>query len=108
MKNKYWVGAVIAVVILVLIGWFLHNKGSKSSSSTGLESQNNNTTSPSSTQPVATPTPPNSKASNNTNISYNQALQIYGQNGHRIQFTQCHGTPGLLVIKQGSKYMLDN
>lgn len=38
-------------------------------------------------------------------LSYQRALAAYP---YRIQFVSCHGNPGKLTVKQGSKVMLDN
>ncbi len=32
----------------------------------------------------------------------------YIENGYRFQFSNCHGTPGSLVVKSGKYFLLDN
>ena len=39
-------------------------------------------------------------------LTYEAALELYG--GYRFQFLNCHGTPGTMTLKVGSKFLLDN
>ncbi len=39
---------------------------------------------------------------------YGTALNIYGKSGYRFQFSQCSGSPGSLIMKLGTKFMIDN
>ncbi len=40
--------------------------------------------------------------------AYLDARKIYQTSGYYFQFVQCHGLPGTLTLKAGSKFMLDN
>jgi hypothetical protein len=40
--------------------------------------------------------------------SYTDAIEKYKNSGYYIQFFPCQATPGSLIVKQGSKIMLDN
>ena len=40
--------------------------------------------------------------------SYIEAADKYKKSGYYIQFFPCQATPGSLIVKQGSKVMLDN
>lgn len=39
---------------------------------------------------------------------YGTALGIYGTSGYRFQFLKCSGSPGSLIMKLGTKFMIDN
>ena len=39
---------------------------------------------------------------------YENALDVYGKSGWRFQFVKCSGTPGSLIMKLGTKFMIDN
>ncbi|TSC85084.1 MAG: hypothetical protein G01um101413_468 [Parcubacteria group bacterium Gr01-1014_13] len=40
--------------------------------------------------------------------SYLDAIKIYKNTGYYFQFVSCHGSPGTLTLKKGTKFMLDN
>lgn len=40
--------------------------------------------------------------------SYSAALTTYGKAGWRFQFVNCGGSPGVMSVKRGNKFMLDN
>lgn len=40
--------------------------------------------------------------------TYAQALKIYRASGYYLQFDNCRGNPGILTLKKGAKFMLDN
>ena len=42
-----------------------------------------------------------------SSLTYTKAMELYG-NGFRFQFSDCHGNPGQMSIRQGVKFMLDN
>lgn len=39
---------------------------------------------------------------------YENALDVYGKSGWRFQFVKCSGLPGSMVMKLGTKFMIDN
>ncbi len=41
-------------------------------------------------------------------MTYTQALNVYKKTGAYIQFARCHGNPGYISMKKGTKFMLDN
>ncbi|HYE22381.1 MAG TPA: hypothetical protein VD998_02205 [Verrucomicrobiae bacterium] len=44
-------------------------------------------------------------------LTYTEALKIYGQSGNNFRFqftTGCAGSPSKLVMKKGTKFMIDN
>ena len=90
-----------AILIIVLIVQMNRQKqaGTTATPATGV-----------STTETASSSAPTTQTGTGTkgNAAYNAALAIYQKNGYRIQFSQCHGTPGHLVIPEGNKYMLDN
>lgn len=105
MKKQYWVSVILVIIVVGLAVWFLHKKGPQQEPSQSIDMENSgNPAGTASTTPTPTPT----KSGSTNNKAYNDALAIYGKNGYRIQFSQCHGIPGKLVVPQGNKYMLDN
>lgn len=40
--------------------------------------------------------------------NYPKVALPYIENGYRFQFSNCHGTPGSLVVKAGKYFLLDN
>lgn len=43
-----------------------------------------------------------------SSLSYTKAISIYRTSGAYYAFVACHGTPGTMTMKQGTKFMLDN
>ncbi len=41
-------------------------------------------------------------------LTFEEAYQIYAASGYRFEFAGCHGRPGTLSMKKGTKFMLDN
>lgn len=41
-------------------------------------------------------------------LTYAQALKIYRTSGYYLQIDSCRGRPGIMTIKKGSKFMIDN
>jgi len=99
----YWIVGVVAVVLIGLIIYQMNKQNGGSYTQTPAT----NTQTPATTTPTSTPGTTGTVGST-ANKAYNAALAIYQKNGYRIQFSQCHGTPGKLTIPQGNKYMLDN
>lgn len=52
------------------------------------------------------PKPKPQPAPSAATLTYQEALATYGK--FRIEFLQCHGNPGTLNVKVGTKIMLDN
>ena len=40
--------------------------------------------------------------------AYLDAIKVYKNVGYYFQFVDCHGAPGTLTLKKGTKFMLDN
>lgn len=102
MSKKVWAW-IIVIVVVVLVIWKLPSLlGGKG---LGGLSLTNPTTSP-------TPTPssgyvPGKKTTTAASQTYDQTLAAYADK--RIQFNEkCQGIPGQLVLKKGTKIMLDN
>lgn len=109
--------AVITLVVIVLalgllfgLRWFVENVSNRQTAS------QNQTTSPivdasPAVPQSATPTAPAPSKSNAASDAYQKALDTYA---FRIQFKDCHGigeppaVGGSLVLKKGTKLMLDN
>jgi len=121
MKKFY---IILGIAGLVLIIWLVfrdkksaslvsNENKSEQNSSTTLSSTVSNTSSTTSTASVKAPVVPKItiKASP-TPISatqkYLDALKLYKSSGYYFQFVSCHGMPGLLTLKKGKKFMLDN
>ena len=60
------------------------------------------------TVPVSKPVVPKPVISKAAPQSYTDAAEKYKNSGYYIQFYPCQATPGSLIVKQGSKIMLDN
>lgn len=108
-KRMAIIGGVILLIIIVAV---LINQNKKDSTSTKQQTtatgQEQFSTPDESGVSTTTPTSTPATTGSAINLSYNQALKIYGANGYRIQFSECHGIPGQLSIRQGVKFMLDN
>ncbi len=92
MSKKIW--WLVLIIVVVLLGWrFLSKQGSNLGITNPLQSP--------------TPTPSPTAGAPAKPLTYTQAVQQYGS--RRIQFDSlCHGTPGQMVAKKGTKVMLDN
>lgn len=121
MSNKLSLAALATGVILV---------GAGCTSSQSIQTQNNqpppgsdnNVIVPPATStieqpvvPTSTPTSSESTsvkkpsiASISATLKYVDALALYRTSGFYFQFSKCHGTPGVLTVKSGTKLMLDN
>ncbi len=60
------------------------------------------------TKTTKTTTQPAVKAPGAATLSYTNALKIYSASGYRFQFINGRATPGTMIIKKGSSFMLDN
>ena len=114
-KNEYiWLG--VGILALLLVVYFV-TRSAKTNQTANQQTSNSNTPSTSTqnqpptttratTKPVVTkpPVPTGQTASQ----SYLQALSIYQKSGYYIQFFPCQASPGSLIVKKGSKIMLDN
>jgi len=108
MNKKYILPLVVVVLfgagIIIALVKQSHTKPSVSQTN----SQNTVANSPTDqTQATTTPSNTAAKSGSTSNLAYNEALKIYGT-GYRIQFAECHGTPGQLAIRKGVKFMIDN
>ena len=113
MSKKSAIITLIAVVVIVLAGWWIIASRNNSTTTTTTPTAGQmaaQTPTASSTTPVASTTVPSTGTGapgSANNIAYNKALEIYGK-GYRFQFSQCHGTPRYISVRQGVKLMLDN
>lgn len=41
-------------------------------------------------------------------LTFEEAMKLFGLFGYRYQFVECHGMPGNFVMKQNTRFMLDN
>lgn len=41
-------------------------------------------------------------------LTFEEAYQTYAVSGFRFEFADCHGRPGSISMKKGTKFMLDN
>lgn len=108
-KKALWVlGAVLVIAVVYALvmdkpksdDQTNTNNGSQEQNAQGEEQPGTDET-PEAVAPTPAPAP--------ARLSYTDALKIYGVNGYRFQFSDnCLGLPGRLVIKKGSKFMLDN
>src|SRR6185369_4312057 len=96
----YIAGGVILLAIILGVYAYSHNNNSKQATSTvPSNGANNDQTTTSSTTAGSSGTKPAAK------LSYGDAIKTYK---YRFQFSQCHGTPGSMVVKKGDIVMLDN
>ncbi len=99
MSKKVWVWIVI-ILVVVLAVWKLPGLFGKNLGGLNL------------TNPTSSPTPssgyvPGKKTTSTTGLTYDQTLAAYAD--RRIQFNEkCQGIPGQIVLKKGTKIMLDN
>ncbi|MEK7624719.1 MAG: hypothetical protein AAB467_00025 [Patescibacteria group bacterium] len=115
-KNKLYRLLGLCALVLVLIIYLVSRSG-KSNTPESSAPQNSNT-STSATQASA-PTSslpakarviskPSVAAGQTASEAYLNALNIYQKSGYYMQFFQCQASPGSMVLKKGSKIMLDN
>jgi hypothetical protein len=120
-KNiKYITAGLLIIIVIVIVVYGRKSPNSSpneqnitentQNSTTGTEpvaAQNNVATQ---TKPVAKPKPVVSAPiiSKSAPQSYVDASAKYKKSGYYIQFYPCQATPGSLIVKQGSKIMLDN
>lgn len=105
-----WIALVVVIVIIAAAALYRSNKN-KTKNETATNTNGSTTgsgTTPATTTPEGVDATPPATPGSAANLSYNQALAIYGKNGYRFQFDQCHGIPGSLSIKKGAKFMIDN
>ncbi len=99
MSKKVWVW-IIVILVAVLVIWQLPNLLGKNWEELSL------------TSPTPSPTPsanyvPGKKTVPAAGLTYDQTLAAYTDK--RIQFNEkCQGIPGQMVLKTGTKIMLDN
>ncbi len=95
----------LALIIWAVVAYPVHTE------TTTTENTNNNNTNTTQNEPESTDQTPAPTGTTPSNLSYNQALMIYGPQGnnYRIQIAaNCQATPSTLSLKKGVKFMLDN
>jgi len=116
MRPSYLITGLVVIILLLGLYFLWNNQGALP----GLAPSPGTT--PTTTNPAPTPPPtkpapaPKSTAPGATKpgikptapLTYTDAVKTYGALGYRIQFLQCHGTPGTLAIKRDVKFMMDN
>lgn len=99
MSKKVWVW-IIVILVVILVIWKLPSLFGKSLGGFGL------------TSPTPSPTPssnyvPGKKTTPAVGLTYEQTLATYADK--RIQFNEkCQSVPSQMVLKKGTKIMLDN
>ncbi|MDP2932937.1 MAG: hypothetical protein Q8N81_02290, partial [bacterium] len=99
MSKKVWIWIVV-ILVAILVIWKLPSLLGKNLGGLGL------------TSPTPSPTPsssyvPGKKTAPTAGLTYDQTLAAYADK--RIQFNEkCQGIPGQMVLKKGTKIMLDN
>ena len=125
--QKYfkYIAAGGVVVVFIIVAIYSRNKMSSGNDKSGQENTSPTTTSVNTTSTTnATGTQSAAKSAVNTTPktavikkpvvtksapqSYVDAAAKYKKSGYYIQFYPCQATPGSLIVKQGSKIMLDN
>ena len=103
--------AIVAVLAVMLVAYLALARSSGTGSGLlGSGKPFSLEASPESQQNAAAPTPSASDTTTPTTapkaLTYEAAVELYG--GYRFQFLNCHGTPGTMTLKVGSKFLLDN
>jgi hypothetical protein len=93
-KDKKYLYIAIAVVVLAVIAYAVYTSRKNNSSPQSNQQTSND---------QASTTPPT--PTNGAKLSYGDAIKAYP---YRFQFSQCHGTPGIISVKKGAAVMLDN
>ena len=112
--NYGWMVAGIVVVIVIAGGFWANRSVSTPQPAVVPENppilSDNGTPAESLTPAVNVAKPVVKKPVPKASALYQSALALYGDKGtgFRIQFDNCHGTPGELTFKKGTKLMLDN
>ena len=117
---KYFLGAVLVIFVLAIGGGFLMKYAFPKTTGPGQVEVQLPESGPSETLSASAEILPTttinktvtgtkiiSKASPST-LKYMDALKIYRASGYYFQFENCHGQPGSLIMKKGTKFMLDN
>jgi hypothetical protein len=117
-KKRMIIEAAIGVVLITVVAvYFMYAK--KESAPSEQPPQNAETSTPAQTEGLATPSvtpssptgvkkPVAKPTAPPENIDYQTALTTYRTSGYLFQFTDCRGTPGSLMMKVGTKFMMDN
>ena len=101
MSRKVWVW-IIVILVVVLVIWQLPNLFGKNWEELGELGLTAPTPSP-----TSSPSLPGKKTMPTAGQTYEQVLAAYADK--RIQFNEkCQGIPGQMVLKKGTKIMLDN
>lgn len=112
MRPSYLFTGLVVIILLLGLYFLWNNQGALPglTPTPGTTPTNLGTTSlPTTTAPAPGTIAPGTKpVTKPATLSYTDAVRIYGASGYRIQFLQCHGTPGTLAIKRNVKFMMDN
>lgn len=96
-----YVGVIAVILLALMAGIYAYTHKAKNADQPAAQTN----------QPAVTPAASTSTNNNTgsvaqpTKIDYGAAVNKYP---YRIQFSQCHGTPGTLNVKKGTIVMLDN
>ena len=104
-KDMSMVLGLIVIVLAVLLGYMVWQKNQEQESMEPVVETPAETVPAGSTGGDASSSVP---AANPGPLTFEQALEIYSANGYRFEFASCHGRPGSLSMKVGTKFMLDN
>jgi hypothetical protein len=104
--DKKYTYIVAGIIAIGLITWGAYTNTRKNAKVEQQDAQQN-ANAATSTPPAAisTSAPPTTAKPAIKKLSYGDAIQAYP---FRFQFSQCHGNPGSMTVKKGTKVMLDN
>lgn len=118
-------GVVIALVICAVLaaGTLVYVKSQSGSEATtvipenpspapsptpAVEANNSQAEVPGTATKTETPAPKVTPPTASIRPPYDTILAQYRDSGYRFQISDCHGNPGKMNIKQGTKFMVDN
>lgn len=103
---------IIILIIILIVGgllyWALFNTYVELPYSEDLLKTQATGTTTDAAQASKTSTSKKTTKTNTTVLTYAEALNIYKGSGYFFQFVNCHGSPGSLTMKVGTKFMIDN
>src|SRR4051812_10029428 len=100
MKNQRTLVYILAAIVIVVAGYVMFTNRKQS-----VQTEQENTTAQTENEPSVATTTKTPSTAPVKKLSYEQAITTYK---NRFQFSQCHGTPGLITVKKGQPVMLDN
>ena len=115
-KNWRVIALVLAALTVVVAGYFLVKKTKPAEevvevngeTPTEVTAGEGEVTDDEETTPTTTPTTRRPTTTTPTAMTYDEVYNLYRNLGLRFQFLDCHGSPGSLTMKVGTKFMLDN